>query len=640
MDAEQELRPGTLVAGRYRIDGLIGQGGMGTIWRATDETLDRQVAIKCVRIDGQPHIDRALTRERTLREARIAAKLHHPNIVTIFDVIERDEPWLILEYVPSRSLADVLAERSVLSPAEVAAIGAQVAAALAAAHRAGVVHRDVKPDNVLLSHPGDDGHPTAKLSDFGISHATSTPTLTTTGLLTGTPAYFAPETARGEGTDTRTDVYALGATLYTATEGHPPFGADPDNVLALIARIGRGDPPPPHNAGPLTDLLRQLLHDDPDRRPTAVQAHQALQEIGATTPTPNPTPSHAADTVIERPESSPPATPERPQRSARRRFLLAAGIAAALVATAAVVSNRQPTTPDLPAAPSPTSAGPSATRGPIVIEDPRTADPCSLIDLSALSGYGNPRIAPWNSAFSACRVDIESRVSLFVDFRAAAETGSPDGQQVEQFGPLTIHRSELDSSASDTPLCDRQVRLPDGNVVSVRAESYDGSSEDTCEVAETGTMTAVSVLVEKGIGSRVRLDLERPLAGVDACVLPAQGDLAVVPGLEAATPTHGFGGWRCTWSSGETGNMVTLEFRRMYLGVSVGQPTEFTGRPGRLLPTDRSCIAHIVHDDTIGGSTARVDAVRVYVWAPRSADVCGRATAISNAVAAKLPPPG
>jgi hypothetical protein len=315
-------------------------------------------------------------------------------------------------------------------------------------------------------------------------------------------------------------------------------------------------------------------------------------------------------------------------------------MAAALVATAAVVGTRQPATPVPPAAPSPTTAGPSATRGPIGIEDPRTADPCSLFDLSALSGYGNPRIDPWNSAFSACRVDIDRRVGLFVDFRAAAESGSPDGQQVEQFGPLTISRYEIDSSSNGAPLCERQVRLPDGNFVAIRANSFDGSSEDTCAVAETGTMTAVSVLVEKGIGSRVRLDLERSLAGIDACVLPSQADLAAVPGLEAATPSRGFGGWRCTWRSGETGSMVRLEFRRTRLGDSEGELTDFNGRPGRLLPTEGSCTAHIVHDDTIGGSTTRVDAVRVSVGASRSGDVCGYATAISNAVAAKLPPPG
>jgi hypothetical protein len=212
---------------------------------------------------------------------------------------------------------------------------------------------------------------------------------------------------------------------------------------------------------------------------------------------------------------------------------------------------------------------------------------------------------------------------------------------VEQFGPLTIVRYELDSSDSGAPLCERHVRLPDGNFVSVRADSFDGSSEDTCAVAETGTMTAVRVLVEKGTGSRVRLDLERSLAGIDACVLPTQADLAGVPGLEAATPTRGFGGWRCTWRSGETVNMVRLEFRRTHLRDSVGQPTDFNGRPGRLLPRDSSCTAHVVHDDTaLGASTARVDAVVIYVWAPRSADVCGYAIAISNAVAAKLPPPG
>jgi serine/threonine protein kinase len=282
-DDEEEPGPGNLVAGRYRIDELIGRGGMGTIWHAVDELLDREVAIKRIRLDTEPGADDALARERMLREARIAAKLHHPHIVSIFDVIERDDPWLILEYVPSRSLASILTERGRLPPGEVAAIGAQIADALATAHRAGVVHRDVKPDNILITHPVEDvnspgqNHPTAKLADFGISHATNTPTLTATGILAGTPAYFAPETARGEGNDPRTDVYSLGATLYAATEGNPPFGRDTENILALLTRIARGGAPPPQHAGPLIDLLQQLLHDDPGTRPTAVQAHHGLQ---------------------------------------------------------------------------------------------------------------------------------------------------------------------------------------------------------------------------------------------------------------------------------------------------------------------------------------------------------------------------
>lgn len=222
-----------VVAGRYRLGEVLGAGGMGTVWRATDEVLGREVALKRVRLGELPPVDVAVARERTMREARIAAALHHPHIVSIFDVVlVDDEPWLVLEYLPARSLGDVLHEHGTLPPADVAAIGAQVAAALAAAHGAGVVHRDVKPDNILVAHrptPGTPG-PLVKLTDFGISHAVTAPAITATEVLTGTPAYFAPETARGEGTDARTDVYSLGASLYAATEGHPPFGTDPAHM--------------------------------------------------------------------------------------------------------------------------------------------------------------------------------------------------------------------------------------------------------------------------------------------------------------------------------------------------------------------------------------------------------------------------
>jgi tRNA A-37 threonylcarbamoyl transferase component Bud32 len=188
-----------VVAGRYRLRDVVGAGGMGTVWRAADEVLGREVAVKRVRLDGLPPAEAALARERTMREARIAAALHHPHIVSIFDVVLEDgEPWLILEYLPSRSLGSILDEYRTLPPTDVAAIGAQVAAALTAAHEVGVVHRDVKPDNILVAHrpmPGSTG-PLVKLTDFGISHAATAPAITATEVLTGTPAYFAPETAR------------------------------------------------------------------------------------------------------------------------------------------------------------------------------------------------------------------------------------------------------------------------------------------------------------------------------------------------------------------------------------------------------------------------------------------------------------
>jgi eukaryotic-like serine/threonine-protein kinase len=357
---EAEPGPGVLVAGRYRISALIGEGGMGAVWRATDEVLGREVAVKRVRLGAQL-AGAALTHARTMREARIAAALHHPHIVTIFDVVEHDDPWLILEYLPSRSLGRIVAERGTIAVKDVAAIGAQIADALAAAHDVGIVHRDVKPDNILIAHQAEGGGavrrpgPVAKLTDFGISHAADLPALTATGFLTGTPGYFAPETARGDGTDARTDVYSLGAVLYAAVEGHLPFGNNPDNLLALLARIGRGGAPAPQRAGALTDLLQRLLADDAAARPTAAEAHDELQRLaGAYRDTPTLVDAPAALPGEDRPHPTRTAVPTeagtdptvahtapsspRAARGGRRRLVVAGIGPVAVVAIAATVA--------------------------------------------------------------------------------------------------------------------------------------------------------------------------------------------------------------------------------------------------------------------------------------------------------------
>ncbi|HSK60487.1 MAG TPA: serine/threonine-protein kinase, partial [Actinomycetospora sp.] len=264
-----------VVAGRYRLEERIGAGAMGVVWRGTDERLGRVVAVKQVFLHaGLDDREAEEVRQRTLREGRIAARLQHPHAISVFDAsIEGDEPWLVMEYLPSRSLAGVLGEQGTIEPRTVARIGRQVADALDAAHQAGIVHRDVKPGNVLL---GADG--TVKITDFGISRATGDLTLTRTGMLAGTPAYLAPEVARGEDSTSASDVFSLGATLYAAVEGMPPFGAD-DNALALLHAVAAGKVVPPSQAGPLTALLMRLLRDDPAERPTAAQARQELGRI-------------------------------------------------------------------------------------------------------------------------------------------------------------------------------------------------------------------------------------------------------------------------------------------------------------------------------------------------------------------------
>ncbi|SFT81530.1 Serine/threonine protein kinase [Actinopolyspora lacussalsi subsp. righensis] len=266
---------GRLIAGRYRLHESIGSGAMGVVWRAVDERLQRTVAVKQLLLQqGHTEAETREARERSMREGRIAARLQHQNAIAVFDVAEEDgQPVLVMEYLPSESLASRISERGLLSPIEVAGIGAQVAAALAAAHLAGIVHRDLKPGNILL---GGDG--TAKITDFGISRAVGDVAVTKSGILAGTPAYLSPEVALGRDPAPASDVFSLGSTLYAAIEGHPPFGVD-DNAISLLHRVSRGQVDHPRNAGPMTPALLELLRADPVERPTMAQARDILQAV-------------------------------------------------------------------------------------------------------------------------------------------------------------------------------------------------------------------------------------------------------------------------------------------------------------------------------------------------------------------------
>ncbi|MCE6999988.1 serine/threonine protein kinase [Saccharothrix sp. S26] len=255
---------------------------MGVVWRAKDRLLDRDVAVKQLRWPDLTADEVEVARARAMREARNAARLQHPDAISVFDVVvEDDRPWLVMEYLPSRSLAGLVAQRGGLSPDEAARIGARVAAALAAAHAAGIVHRDVKPSNVLIGHDGK-----VKLTDFGISRAAGDGTLTANGMITGTPAYLAPEVARGEQPSQASDVFSLGATLYAAIEGKSPHGVS-DNSFGLLYRAAAGLIEPPARSGALTGVLTRLLAAEPAERPTAAEAVELLADLGSQV-TPDP----------------------------------------------------------------------------------------------------------------------------------------------------------------------------------------------------------------------------------------------------------------------------------------------------------------------------------------------------------------
>jgi len=268
---------GRLVAGRYRLSGPIGRGAMGIVWRGRDELLDRDVAVKEVQITSlATPADAEVVYQRTLREARTAARLSHPSVVTVFDVVEENgSPWIVMELVRARSLDQVIAEDGPLPPLEAARAGESLLSALATAHAAGVLHRDVKPSNVLIGHDGR-----AVLTDFGIATFEGDPGLTQVGMVVGTPGFTAPERIRGKLASPASDLWSLGATLYAAVEGRGPFDR-PGGSVVIMQGVVSEDAPRAPSAGPLAPVIEALLRTDPAARPDAETAARLLADAAS-----------------------------------------------------------------------------------------------------------------------------------------------------------------------------------------------------------------------------------------------------------------------------------------------------------------------------------------------------------------------
>ncbi|GAA2130434.1 hypothetical protein GCM10009760_02920 [Kitasatospora kazusensis] len=265
-----------MLGGRYVLGERLGRGGMGTVWRAQDEMLDREVAVKELTVGHLDDEDQQILKSRMMREARAAARIKHPGVITIHDVLEQDgRPWIVMELIDGRSLADVISQDGTLLPREAADVGAQVLAALHRGHQLGVLHRDVKPANVLLER----GTGRVVLLDFGIATFEGNVELTRPGDLVGSPDYLAPERAQGERPGPASDLWGLGATLYAAVEGESPFRrSSPLTTLAAVV----GDPlPEPHRAGALGPVLAALMAKDPAERPSADEALRMLSEVTA-----------------------------------------------------------------------------------------------------------------------------------------------------------------------------------------------------------------------------------------------------------------------------------------------------------------------------------------------------------------------
>ncbi|GAA3673392.1 hypothetical protein GCM10022237_36330 [Nocardioides ginsengisoli] len=315
------------ISGRYRLERTVGQGAGGAVWLAHDDLLDRAVALK--RIGGFAGSAAAEDAVRAEREARIAAQLGHPHVVSVYDLVTDDDgTWLVMEYVDGPALSAAVRDNGPYSPDEAARLLAPVADALVQAHALGIVHRDVKPSNILA---GDGG---AKLTDFGIARGAEDATLTRTGMVTGSPAYLAPEVAMGQQATVASDVWAFGATLVHLLTGRPPYHhPDKDNgPLAVVYRIAHEDPPRPEEAGWLAPLIAATMTKDPAQRPSmaAVRDHLARTTLVAEQTAVLPA------VPVPPPPRTPPTAP-RPERSARpSRALLIAGAVALLVLVAVV----------------------------------------------------------------------------------------------------------------------------------------------------------------------------------------------------------------------------------------------------------------------------------------------------------------
>lgn len=352
---------GRLLAGRYRLGEVLGRGGMGTVWRAVDETLGRTVAVKELRFPTSIDEDekrRLIT--RTLREAKAIARIRNNGAVTVYDVVDEDDrPWIVMELIEGKSLAEVVREDGILTPKRAAEVGLAVLDVLRSAHREGILHRDVKPSNVLISEDGR-----VVLTDFGIAQVEGDPSVTSTGMLVGAPSYISPERARGKKPGPAADLWSLGGLIYASVEGCPPY--DKGSAIATLTAVMTEPLDPPKNAGALEEVIYGLLAKDPALRLDDAGARALLQDV-IDTPDPSELPEPAADAT--RVVALPPIPPEpAPRTKGRTREAAASASVAGGGAAGAAGTATAAAPPSVPAA---GAARPAATRASLTDVVPR-----------------------------------------------------------------------------------------------------------------------------------------------------------------------------------------------------------------------------------------------------------------------------
>lgn len=620
------MRAGHLIADRYRLDEKIG-GGMGVVWRATDLELGRSVAIKWAEAGEHDPFGR-----QPRREARIAAGLHHPHVVALFDVLrDNGERLLIMEYVPSRSLAEIIRDRGPLPIGEVAQIARQVASGLEALHANGIVHGDVKPANVLVTTDG-----IAKLTDFGISRVVWGELTRTDGdLIGGTPRFMAPEVANGRKATPAADLFSFGAMLLNAIDGDPAPG---DDSLPAWRRAERGELSVPDRAGALRPVIAALLRVHPAGRPSATEVRERITEAGFGTPPGRIGIFHSARL-----------------RSITAHRLRTATIAAATVATAAIgawalVNGFAPPPPAglasgsvSQSSESSESPRPSVTRTPMVIGDPRTADPCALADPAPFGRFGRAAQSRDQGNFGRCDVLIESKghklADVKIEFAGPPETEAAPEGSIEKSGSVSIV-----TPPPATDECDRTVILADRYRVEISAVQNGTATADYCAIADAATTGAVAVVNRGPIPRRSGTFPAVSLAKQDACALLDGTALSQVPGIDAVRPQAGFADWECRWDSTTSPYSIRLRFdRNAPLNADDGQPTKVAGKAAFVSPDgdgDKTCLVRVVQrsfQDSEGQPTVELVDLVVNGPAP-SSGLCAPATALARSAAGKLPP--
>jgi eukaryotic-like serine/threonine-protein kinase len=690
------VEAGEVLCERYRVTRFVARGGMGEVYEAVDEVLEQTVALKHVSFAGLPDDEASRTRARTLREARLAARLRgHPRVVAVYDVVEADgDVWLVLEYLRSRSLSEVLGADGRLDPVAVARIGSSVADALAAAHEAGVLHRDVKPGNVLLAEDSD----VVKLTDFGISRADGDGSgrLTATDVVSGTPSYMAREVARGDEPTAAADVYALGATLYRAVEGHPPFGTD-TNALRLMYRVATEPLPPPQRADDLEPLLLRMLEADPATRPdaalardlldeyarrpftptidaaapavadrvlSAAPAHDAATPVGATTldgpPAPldrpaGPGPAGAPPVPAGAPPGpggappvpawspgSPgaagvPGSPAAPDPGPARRpwWRHRAALVALAVVVVLLVAGTITVAVATRTATSPVASAPA----PLAMTVPPVqADACSLIDRTALSQYGPVSAVGVGNIPAGCRAVVglpggDVRVGLV--FGAPGSVLAPG--TTTQEGPLTVIRQGPETVPGRGPDCPRTILLTDGTHVLVTLTSRDGQQAPACAMTDTATTNAVTALVAHGVLADPTRAAGFSFASTSACSVLSPADLSRDLGGVASAASPGFANWSCSWSGGTA--TATLYFEVDGIPpVSFGTPYPNTGDPAQVRAGAHDCQAAVQHRRWFDPAhLAEWDVVELSSSTESGDALCGRAVDLANVASQRTP---